>query len=228
MPSRPRPVPARPAASGYLELVRAKIFGWHPAARGAALPGGRRSPRGVADADPATSRTRWSRWRRGRRGLLSRRPGRAIAADMAANGGLLGGETSPPMSRWSARAVRGPAGWQLPTNPPPAIGGAVLARCCCCSAGRRCDAGRPTSGRWLAVIIAAAAAPGSAGWTPPSDRAAAAAERCSTDRRSGPGWLRTSASTAHVSAVDGDGMACAITASAGYGSGVMPPAPGSG
>ncbi len=35
-----------------------------------------------------------------------------------------------------------------------------------------------------------------------------------------------SPSTVHTSAVDADGLACAITASAGYGSGVMPPGTG--
>ncbi|MBW3620939.1 MAG: gamma-glutamyltransferase family protein, partial [Actinobacteria bacterium] len=35
-----------------------------------------------------------------------------------------------------------------------------------------------------------------------------------------------SPSTVHISATDGDGAACAITASAGYGSGVMPPGTG--
>jgi gamma-glutamyltranspeptidase/glutathione hydrolase len=36
----------------------------------------------------------------------------------------------------------------------------------------------------------------------------------------------TSASTVHTSAVDGNGIACAVTASTGYGSGEMPPGTG--
>jgi len=41
-----------------------------------------------------------------------------------------------------------------------------------------------------------------------------------------PGRLRESSSTIHTSAVDGRGLACSVTCSDGYGSGVMPPGTG--
>jgi gamma-glutamyltranspeptidase/glutathione hydrolase len=44
--------------------------------------------------------------------------------------------------------------------------------------------------------------------------------------RHGLAGLPTSASTAHVSAVDADGLACAVTMSAGYGAGVTVPGTG--
>jgi gamma-glutamyltranspeptidase/glutathione hydrolase len=42
----------------------------------------------------------------------------------------------------------------------------------------------------------------------------------------GPGWAHRAPSTVHVSAVDGEGLACAVTASSGYGAGVSVPGTG--
>jgi gamma-glutamyltranspeptidase/glutathione hydrolase len=61
---------------------------------------------------------------------------------------------------------------------------------------------------------------------PAEDRAAAAADLLDKARLGDPQRLLSSPSTIHTSAVDGDGLACAVTVSAGYGSGLMIPGTG--
>jgi gamma-glutamyltranspeptidase/glutathione hydrolase len=78
----------------------------------------------------------------------------------------------------------------------------------------------------LAVIMAAVLGERVRRLDTATDRVQAAELLLDEIRRAGPTWLRSSASTAHVSAVDGNGLACAITTSAGYGSGVMTPGTG--
>ncbi len=112
--------------------------------------------------------------------------------------------------------------WRFAVNPPPAVGGAVLAAMLTCFAddpARRWD--HPTIERLVRVQQAALSyrrdrldlAPEVAG----------AADELMVLAESGRllGRYR-SASTVHTSAVDSDGLACAITSSAGYGSGEMP------
>ncbi len=113
-------------------------------------------------------------------------------------------------------------GWQIATNPPPAIGGAVLA----------------------AMLLACADLP-SPRWDRASLERLIRVQRACLDYRqrrfdagTDPGLAAqgliakardgrllgrwTSASTVHTSAVDDAGLACSITASSGYGSGEMP------
>ncbi len=114
--------------------------------------------------------------------------------------------------------------WRIATTPPPAIGGAVLA----------------------AMLHAA-------GWPLPAGAGAADVARVARVMHLALDFRRTrldtsdtpetecvelmsrarrfalalqSPSTVHVSATDSDGLACAITLSAGYGSGLMPPGTG--
>jgi gamma-glutamyltranspeptidase/glutathione hydrolase len=119
--------------------------------------------------------------------------GARIAADLHGRGGRI---TPADMSGYRAE-VRVPellelGDWRLATNPPPAIGGAAVAGVLELLA----DTDRRTT-----------------------DHAAAQAE-IFRRRRAG-GRLR-SPSTVHISVVDESGGACAITASCGYGSGVIP------
>jgi len=58
------------------------------------------------------------------------------------------------------------------------------------------------------------------------DRIAAAEELLAAIADGGIGRLNGSPSTVHVSSVDGDGLACAVTASSGYGAGVSVPGTG--
>jgi len=113
-------------------------------------------------------------------------------------------------------------GYRIATNPPPAVGGAVLETMLTDFArtpARSDD--RSLRMRLLAAQIAALdyrytcvdAA---------DDVGAAAAEMLELARQGRLPARRPSGSTVHTSACDSDGLACAITASSGYGSGEMP------
>ena len=117
-------------------------------------------------------------------------------------------------------------GWRIATNPPPAIGGAGLAGMLQCF-------GTTPLGAWddkaLCRLIATQEAVmrfrlehlDSA-----TDIDSRVIEMLELARRGGLLSRYASGSTVHTSAVDNAGLACAITASSGYGSGEMPPATG--
>ncbi len=149
--------------------------------------------------------------------------GAAIARHCRDGGGMLTRQdlaTYRPQDRTPLMATVG--GWQIATNPPPAVGGAVL----------------------TAMLIACSTI-ATRRWTRESLRQLINAQQACLDfrkrrmdlafdmqseateliesARNGQLLSRwTSASTVHTSVVDSDGTACAITASSGYGSGEMP------
>lgn len=113
-------------------------------------------------------------------------------------------------------------GWRVATNPPPAVGGTVLAAmllACRDLAGRGWD--RRALDRLVRVQRACL------DYRRERLDVAEAVDEVATEllraAESGrlPG-MKASSSTIHVSAVDDAGTGCAITASAGYGSGEMP------
>ncbi|MGI8948369.1 MAG: gamma-glutamyltransferase, partial [Ornithinimicrobium sp.] len=143
--------------------------------------------------------------------------GARVVADMAQRGGLVTAtdlREYRPVVRPALRSRLGD--WDLACNPPPAIGGPVL------TAMLRLLADAPTP---VTPLVAAQVmrrvldlrlervdvAP---------DLAVAGLDLLRDIAGSDGLGLPTSASTAHVSVVDEDGMACALTASSGYGSGM--------
>ena len=216
------------AAASYLSLVHELIFGFDPASHAAVHhPDG--SPLVAGDlvrvADLAESLELIGS--AGAAVFYTGELARAMAEDMAANGGLLGVDDLA-----SYEAVVRPAlsvhlqGWHLSTNPAPAIGGAVLGAMLLLLGDEPVPEWTADQRARLGMIMAAVLGERSRRLDTADDRVAAAERLLTEIRRSGPAWLRTSPSTAHVSAVDGDGLACAITTSAGYGSGVMTPGTG--
>ncbi|MDH4108532.1 MAG: gamma-glutamyltransferase family protein [Gammaproteobacteria bacterium] len=126
------------------------------------------------------------------------------------------------------RAIERPAltlqlgGYTVATNPPPAVGGAVLG-------AMLFDFVRhPAHGRdreTLRRLLRAQAVVldyRDQNVDASEDVGKAAAEMLDLARASGLPSGRASASTVHTSACDSNGLACAITASSGYGSGEMP------
>jgi gamma-glutamyltranspeptidase/glutathione hydrolase len=118
--------------------------------------------------------------------------------------------------------------WSLAVNPPPAVGGAVLtALLLLC---RDIDSGTPADSRHLTarIIDAQIAALGfRKQHLDLSDEIDADVRRLLAMAESGNLLGRSvSAATVHTSAVDSAGLGCSITASAGYGSGEMPPGTG--
>jgi gamma-glutamyltranspeptidase/glutathione hydrolase len=154
--------------------------------------------------------------------------GNAIADEVHEHGGIL---SRADMAAYEA-TLRDPIrlrlhDWDIATNPAPAIGGAALAG-----------------------LLMLMGEQGMKGWTGPEidrlvraqraifsyraahlesadeDLPSAVAELLDAARMGDFGRLLASGSTTHVSAVDSEGRACAITASAGYGSGILVPGTG--
>jgi len=152
---------------------------------------------------------------------------RALVEDMAANGGLI---TQADLDEY--RTVLRPsstvqvADWTIATNPPPAIGGPVLAAMLILLDGHPADKWSDDDlVRWVAVQRAVLRHR-AAELDVASDRARAGQALLDGVLAGGQKWLGVAPSTAHVSVVDAEGFACAVTASSGYGAGVSIPGTG--
>lgn len=148
--------------------------------------------------------------------------GRVLVAMMAENGGLV---TRADVTAYEP-VVREPvqrrlAGWTLALNPPPAIGGPLLS-VMLGELARRDDWSETDVIDIQRSVLAYRQRVHDHSWDLATDghRLLEAVERY------GLKGLPTSASTAHVSAVDSDGLACSITMSAGYGAGMTIPGTG--
>lgn len=209
--------PLSQTAASYLALVAHNIFAWEPQARGRYTDEGQGLPAGHLIRDEALAQTLEQIGAEGAGSLYTGDLAHRIAADVQDRGGLL------DLADLAAyRPVLRPAlrtrlrGWDLACNPPPAIGGPVLTAMLRL-VGEVTGPVQPTDAarvmrqvldlRLHRVDVA-------------DDLEAAGHELLETIAGLGAVGLPTSASTAHVSVVDEDGMACAVTASAGYGSGM--------
>jgi gamma-glutamyltranspeptidase/glutathione hydrolase len=149
--------------------------------------------------------------------------GETIVAHVRDRGGAL---TMEDLARYSAD-VRDSLtvdvdGWRIATNPPPAIGGANLAAMLLSfGTGKFGEWDEPALRRLLAVQEATMRYR-HLRLDPASDVSSPAAEMLRLARAGDLVSRYASASTVHTSTVDGSGLACAITASSGYGSGEMP------
>lgn len=149
--------------------------------------------------------------------------GQKIAGHVQDRGGLLTRDdlkSYRPIIR-DALLIRSGA-WTVATNPPPAIGGAVLGAMLLSFSAAAAGGWTATSSNQLLRIQEAALSYRRKKLDLAGDIDAAAAEllRLAGNQDLLSRWA--SASTVHTSAVDESGLACAITASSGYGSGEMP------
>jgi gamma-glutamyltranspeptidase / glutathione hydrolase len=207
----------------YLVYSGDSIFGWDPPSRAAFHDGeGRLLAQGERAHVPGLRETLSAIAEEGAEVFYRGEVGQRIVADLAAGGGIL---TAADMEAYRPE-VREPLhvatdGWEVVTNPPPAVGGATLA----------------------ALLLLMEGHP-AGGWTPDELlRLVRAQERVfrfrmarletSCDREgevcellslAGGEWRRglVSPSTVQVSAVDSEGLACSISLSSGYGSGAVP------
>lgn len=218
--------PLGSAAAYYLAYVRDSAFGWDPeTVRALRGPDGEWLAAGDVMVLPGLGDTLRLIAHEGARTMHDGALAETIAADMADRGGLITRRdlsTYQPLAR-AALAVRAGA-WQLRTNPPPSIGGPVLAAMLTLLGDR--PAG-PWSEDDVAHLVAVQRRVLDARrdrLDVTDDRAAAALALLAEV-----GWQPGAAgspSTAHVSAVDADGTACAVTTSYGYGSGGTVPGTG--
>lgn len=215
------------AAASYIDLVHDIVFGWDPRSHAALHhPDGSHFVAGEVVRVADLAETMRLVATEGADTLYRGDIAALLARDMEENLGLLGADDLALYEakvRPSLSASLG--GWRLSTNPPPAIGGAMLAAMLLLL-DEPVFEWTPVERARTAKIMAAALRERQSRLDTADDRVAAAAALLDEVRRVGPGWLRSSPSTAHISVVDGDGIACAITTSSGYGSGVMPPGTG--
>ena len=220
--------PMGAASTYYLEYVHEDLFGWHaPSFRAIHDVAGALIPTGGTIVVDHLADTLAQLAEEGPEAFYRGAVGELVVADVLANDGLL---THADLAAYEpvvrpALATRLGA-WTVATNPPPAIGGVTL------TAMLRLLDGVPR-GSWtdeelrrLVEVQDAVLAHRVEILDRAGDRERAAAELLSAVEEGRLALGRHSASTINVSAVDTDGLACAVTASAGYGSGVMPPGTG--
>jgi gamma-glutamyltranspeptidase/glutathione hydrolase len=153
--------------------------------------------------------------------------GARIAAHVQDHGGFLTREDLRqyvPLTRPSLQVRSGE--WTIATNPPPAVGGTVLAAMLLAFQNQSVREWDEVALQQL-VRVQEAALTYRKDELDLSDAIAEPAAAMLELARSGRLLSRwSSASTVHTSVVDDNGIACAITASSGYGSGEMPAATG--
>lgn len=224
--------PLSSASRHWLEYTHEEIFGRDPGCRDPIhRADGTLKAEGEAVRFPRLAETLEVLAREGAgafyRGELARR----IAGAVYEAGGLL---TADDLAAYEA-VVRKPVsvdvdGWRVATNPPPAVGGAALAA-------------------MLLLVREGPAGDGAGLRSPEGVRHLARVQETVFRYRKRhlertedlPGGVRdllegagmeelrrrlSSPSTVHTSAVDADGLACSVSASTGYGSGVVPPGTG--
>jgi len=117
-------------------------------------------------------------------------------------------------------------GWSVATNPAPAVGGAVLAAILLLARAEGFDGWTVEDARVLTEVQRSVLGYRERELDKTTEPEAAVAFLLEQARAGDRRRLLSSPSTIHASAVDTGGLACAITASAGYGSGVMIPGTG--
>ncbi|MDX1394009.1 MAG: gamma-glutamyltransferase [Gemmatimonadota bacterium] len=224
-----RGFPLPPAARDYLVFAHEEIFGWNEDSHAALHD---RSGRLLA----AGATVRIAHLETSLRLIAKEGPGvfydgslgAAIADYVRGEGGALGRADLAayrPTVRPPMRTTHG--AWDVLTNPAPAVGGVVLAAMLGLLDGRAPSGGRWTES-WAARLATAQAAVLEFRRTEldAADELELAAARLLRAVESGTLRLVDAPSTVHTSAVDSDGLACAITLSDGYGSGAMAPGTG--
>jgi gamma-glutamyltranspeptidase/glutathione hydrolase len=153
--------------------------------------------------------------------------GRRLAEDMADNGGRITSEDLAayrPLQREPIVVECG--GWTVATNPAPAIGGATMAAMLMLADAAGFERWDAEGVRRLTGIQRAVLGYRARHLDDSGDRESAVARLLDAARVGDHRALLDSPSTIHTSVVDTDGLVCAVTTSAGYGSGVMIPGTG--
>ncbi|MDE0083600.1 MAG: gamma-glutamyltransferase [Gammaproteobacteria bacterium] len=212
----------------YFELCGEGIYGWNPeSSRAIRTPAGALLEAGdtVRIEGLAESLERIARKGPGEfyRGELAR----AIGREVRESDGLLGTvdlEAYEPVVRRPLEV--GMRDWRLLINPPPAIGGTALAAMLALNgegiAGTAAGEWDSDVVRRIARIERAVLEYRERHFDGAEDMEGESTRLLAPDSLRRLGRRVRSGSTVHTSAVDASGLACSITASAGYGSGVMP------
>ncbi|MDH5372930.1 MAG: gamma-glutamyltransferase [Acidimicrobiia bacterium] len=215
--------PISPASRFYLGFAADPLFNWHPDSRAALFAGEHLIPDGDLVRIPALVESLSEIAEQGVHAFYEGDIGAAISHEILESGGIL---TRKDLAQY--RVIERPSlqaaldDWHIATNPAPAIGGVSLAA--------------------MLLLLESSGFPG---WDLEGIHHLVRTQQAvlgyrreyldvAADRPTALGrllevastgdWRRllTSPSTVHASAVDDGGNACAVTMSAGYGSGAMP------
>ncbi|GAB47005.1 gamma-glutamyltransferase [Mobilicoccus pelagius] len=219
------------ASEYYLRYSGDNLFAWDPQTHEFMTQGGHDGPPRLGEImrSPDLANSLDALARDGVRTLYGGELGRAVAEDMDAHGGLLSFEDLAAYRTAIRPVLRTDLGrWDVGVNPPPSIGGPVLTTLLRLLADRREKQGHTDAADVIEIqhtvleyrrrAIDAA-----------DDLETAGRELIAALEEIGPeglAALSSSPETIHVSAVDDTGLACAITTSAGYGSGLTTPGTG--
>jgi gamma-glutamyltranspeptidase/glutathione hydrolase len=208
------------ASRFYLAYVHDDIFGWDAASR-AALQDEHGAITNEAIVQPDLVRSLELIAEQGPSALHTGELARLISADVLNRGGLLG------MSDLASyRPVVRPAlvtsvdAWALATTPPPSVGGVCLAAMLRLLDGRVQEIWDEEARTWL-IRVQRAVLGHRLGVLDSSADLAEDARAFLDLIDHDPASVLESGSTAHVSATDSDGLACSVTVSSGYGSGMI-------
>jgi len=224
-----RGYPLSGSSAYYLGYATAELFARDPETVDFLAQCGTPPRTGAILRDPDLAATLDHLGSRGAGDLYTGELAHSLAAYMDAHGGLLSLadlEAYEPRIRPALRTRLGE--WDLGVNPAPSIGGPVLTTMLRLLQRRREEAGHTDASDVLGIqrlvldyrrrLIDRS-----------EDLEAAGHELIRVLEEVGPDGLAavaTSQDTVHVSVVDSDGLACAVTTSAGYGSGVTLPGTG--
>jgi len=219
--------PLGTASSTWLEYSHDEVFGWQPESRAAIHDAeGALLQAGTLMRIPGLEDTLLELGREGPAAFYAGRLGGAISACIEQGGGLMSQE-----DRRSYRARRRTPihcdvdSWSIAVPPPPTTGGAALAAML-----SRVQGSPP--GAWTAASVAALATAQREvfeflrAMPADEDPGAYLASLLEWARAGGQLQAYESPSTVHISTLDSVGLACAVTASSGYGSGIMVPGTG--
>jgi gamma-glutamyltranspeptidase/glutathione hydrolase len=212
----------------YLTFVHEGLYGWHAPSHAVLHDGdGRLHPVGATVRIPELADTLDALATEGVDLLHRGELGAMIVEDVAAHDGLLTREdlAAYALDVGVARTVH-TRGWDVATVPAPSIGGAVLAAMLLLMGHEPDGAWTPRATRRLVDVQASVLGRRATRLDVADDLRAASAAFVDEAVAAGLGPHGGAPSTIHVSAVDADGLTVSLTASAGYGSGVMVPGTG--
>jgi gamma-glutamyltranspeptidase/glutathione hydrolase len=208
----------------YLEFVHDELFGWHAPSRAAIHDAdGALIGRGAAVRIPALADTLGALSDDGVDVFYRGELGAAICDEVTRNDGILTREdlAAYAPSVQPARTVT-IGGWEVDVPAAPSIGGAALAAMLVLLDGAPRGAWTPDATRRVVQVQHAVMAARTRELDVAEDLTAAADRFVARALADGLDGFARSPSTVHISAVDDHGLAVAVTASSGYGSGVMP------
>ena len=222
------PLPA--ACRVFLGHAHEEIYGVDPRSRGALHDGeGRLIGAGETVRVDGLAETLEVLAKRGAGSFYRGEVARRIADHVQAEGGLLTRRDLASYEvEWRTPLRAAVDEWSVATNPPPAMGGGVLAAALRLLPDTPRDTWDVGDVRRLVDALEAVArfrereVIGDGDVDRGIGRLLERAEAAAGD----PARMQESASTIHTSVVDDDGLACSVTCSDGYGSGVMPPGTG--